>query len=65
MSGRSFNGYAILVRPLAARKHVDEDKLIDVTRKTLAKMSPAAIDHARGMTLAPDARSLLERALET
>ena len=48
---------------LASR--LDEDKLIDVTRKTLAKMSPAAIDHARGMTLAPDARSLLERALET
>jgi hypothetical protein len=43
---------------------LDEEKLLDVTRKTLAKMSPAAVEHARGLALAPTERALFERALE-
>jgi hypothetical protein len=48
---------------VAAR--LDEEKLLDVTRKTLRKMSPAAIGHARELPLPDAERALLERALET
>ena len=47
---------------LAAR--LAQEKLLEVARRTLRKMSAPAIQHARGLPLDPDARSLLERALE-
>jgi len=45
---------------LAAR--LPEEKLLDVTRKTLAKMSPGAVDRASAIPLPDDARALLGRA---
>jgi hypothetical protein len=45
---------------LAAR--LDPEKRVDVTRKTLRKMSPTAIEHARGLSLSDAARAILERA---
>ena len=39
------------------------EKVLDVTRKTLAKMTPRAIRHALDMPLAAPDRALLERAL--
>ena len=45
---------------LAAR--VDADKMVDVVRKTLVKMSPRAIALAGELDLPPDARALLARA---
>jgi hypothetical protein len=45
---------------LAAR--VEPDKMVDVVRKILVKMSPRAIDLALGLDLPPDDRALLERA---
>jgi hypothetical protein len=39
-----------------------EAKLLDVTRKTLAKMSPAAIARAKALPLDARSRALLERA---
>jgi hypothetical protein len=47
---------------LAAR--VEQEKMVDVVRKTLVKMSPRAIDLALELDLAPDDRSLLERATQ-
>jgi hypothetical protein len=47
----------------AVAEKLDEAKLLDVTRKTLAKMSPAAVEHARTLALDPADRALLERAL--
>jgi hypothetical protein len=41
---------------------LDEEKAIDVTRKTLRKMSPVAIERALELPLEPAARALLERA---
>jgi hypothetical protein len=49
-------------RELAER--LPPEKLLDVTRKTLRKMSAAAIDHARSLPLDPDDRALLERAAQ-
>ena len=49
-------------RELAMR--LDEAKLQDVTRKTLRKMSPAAIAHARELPLGAEDLSLLERAAQ-
>ena len=46
---------------LAAR--MDEAKLVDVVRKTLRKMSPAAHAHAQGLPLSPHERALLARAV--
>jgi hypothetical protein len=40
------------------------EKLLEVTRKTLRKMSGPAIEHAGRLPLEPAARTLLERALE-
>ncbi len=48
------------LRDLAQR--LDEQKLLDVLRKTLAKMSPAAVGEARKLALGDEARALLERA---
>lgn len=45
---------------LAAR--LDEEKLLDVTRRTLAKMSPRAIELARGLPLDAGDLALIERA---
>jgi hypothetical protein len=39
-----------------------EDKMVDVVRKTLRKMSPAAIDATLALPLDPGSRSLVERA---
>jgi hypothetical protein len=47
-------------RELAGR--LPEEKFLDVTRKTLRKMSDAAIARARALPLAPEDRALLERA---
>jgi hypothetical protein len=41
------------------------ERLLEVTHKTLCKMSDSAIQHARGLPLEPAARTLLERALES
>ena len=49
-------------RELAAR--LDEAKLLDVTRKTLRKMSPAAIAHALELPLGAEDLALLERAAQ-
>ncbi len=46
---------------IAAR--LDADKLVDVARKTLRKMSDRAIEEAGRLPLEPEARDLLERAL--
>ncbi|MGH0032143.1 MAG: DUF4202 domain-containing protein [Myxococcota bacterium] len=47
---------------LAAK--LDEEKLLDVTRKTLRKMSPDAIARATGLPLDDASRALLERAAQ-
>jgi hypothetical protein len=47
-------------RELAER--LPQEKLLDVTRKTLRKMSAAAIAHTRSLPLDPGDRELLERA---
>jgi Domain of unknown function (DUF4202) len=39
-----------------------EDKMVDVVRKTLRKMSPRAIAATLALPLTPDARTLLDRA---
>jgi hypothetical protein len=41
-----------------------DEKLVDVLRKTLRKMSPAGKRHAVGLELGPRERSLVERALQ-
>ncbi len=51
------------LREMAER--FDEARLLDVLRKTLAKMSPAAIECAGALVLAPAARACLERAMES
>jgi hypothetical protein len=48
------------LRDIAGR--LPGDKLLDVTRKTLAKMSGAAIARARALPLDAESRALLERA---
>jgi hypothetical protein len=48
------------LRDVAGR--LAEEKLLDVTRKTLAKMSAAAIERAKALVLDPESRALLERA---
>ncbi len=42
---------------------VDEEKMVDVIRKTLVKMSPRAIDLAAALDLPAVAKDLLARAL--
>lgn len=42
---------------------VEESKMVDVVRKTLAKMSPDAKALALELEISPDDRALLERAL--
>jgi len=49
-------------RELAER--LEEPKLLDVTRKTLKKMSPRAIELALGLPLAPRDADALRRALQ-
>ena len=48
------------LRALAER--LEADKLFEVARKTVRKMSPAAIERARELPLAPDELDLIERA---
>jgi hypothetical protein len=48
------------LRDVAER--LDADRLVDVLQKTLAKMSPRAVEEARRLPLDPKARALLERA---
>lgn len=48
----------------ALAERLPEAKLLDVTRKTLAKMSPEAIALAHGLPLAPEDAALLARAAE-
>lgn len=43
---------------------LDTSRLEDVLRKTLAKMSPAAVEQARSLPLAGTARELLHRAAD-
>lgn len=45
-------------------KRLDETKLLDVMRKTLAKMSPEAIEHANALPLSREERALLARAAD-
>lgn len=44
-------------------KLADDDRRIDVLRKTAAKMSPEALDIAGGLDYSPDTAALLDRAL--
>jgi hypothetical protein len=44
-------------------QRVDDEKMVDVIRKTLVKMSSRAIDLAAGLDLPAEARALLTRAL--
>lgn len=46
-----------------AKKH-DEEKLINILRKTWSKMSPRGQQAALGLDLPPAARALIERALK-
>jgi hypothetical protein len=46
---------------LAAR--VEPEKMVDVIRKTLAKMSPKAVELAKGLEIPPESRDLLTAAL--
>jgi len=41
----------------------DEDKMVDILRKTAAKMSPAGLEAARQLSLSPEGAELLGRAL--
>jgi hypothetical protein len=41
----------------------DEDKMVDILRKTAAKMSPAGLEAARGLSVSPAGAELLGRAL--
>jgi hypothetical protein len=43
-------------------KRIDPDKLLDVTRKTLRKMSPRAIEFAAQLPLDPEDRACIKRA---
>lgn len=43
-------------------QRLDADKVVDVLRKTLAKMSAAAVGHARALPLSEAGRALLRRA---
>lgn len=45
-----------------ARQH-DEEKLVDILRKTWRKMSPKGHEAALGLALSPDLRRVVERAL--
>lgn len=47
-----------------AKKH-DEEKLINILRKTWSKMSPRGQQAALGLDLPPAARALVERATQT
>lgn len=47
-----------------AKKH-DEEKLINILRKTWSKMSPRGQQAALGLDLPPAARALIERATKT
>ena len=46
----------------ALAERLEPEKMLDVARKTLRKMSPEAVDRALGLPLAPGAREMLERA---
>jgi len=41
----------------------DDDKMVDILRKTAAKMSPAGLEAAQGLAYSPDGAALLQRAL--
>ena len=41
----------------------DKDKMVDILRKTAAKMSPAGLEAARQLSLSPEGAELLGRAL--
>jgi hypothetical protein len=49
------------LRDLAAQ--LDDERLLDVLRKTLRKMSPEAVRRAEALALDADARALLQRAI--
>jgi hypothetical protein len=44
-------------------QRVETEKMVDVIRKTLAKMSPRAVELAKGLDLPPRSRELLAAAL--
>lgn len=46
------------------RERLGDDKLVDVTRKTIAKMSDAALARVRDLSLSSDDVALIERALD-
>lgn len=46
----------------ALTEQLGDDKTVDVVRKTLAKMSPAAIQAALALTLSESGRSIVEQA---
>jgi hypothetical protein len=46
------------------RERLGDEKLVDVTRKTAAKMSAAALARVRDLRLAPDDLAWIERALD-
>jgi len=41
----------------------DDDKMVDILRKTAGKMSPAGLEAAQGLAYSPGAAALLQRAL--
>jgi hypothetical protein len=41
----------------------DDDKMVDILRKTAGKMSPAGLEAAQGLAYSPGAAVLLQRAL--
>jgi Domain of unknown function (DUF4202) len=41
----------------------DDAKMVDILRKTAAKMSPAALEAAAGLPFSPGGAALLQRAL--
>lgn len=48
----------------AARADMTEDKLVDILRKTWAKMSPTGQNAALGLSLAPEHRVIVAKALQ-
>jgi hypothetical protein len=44
-------------------QRVETEKMVEVIRKTLAKMSPRAVELAKGLDISPESRELLAAAL--
>lgn len=48
----------------ATREGYAEDKVIEILRKTMKKMSPAGLEQAQTLTFSPEVSALVQKALE-